>query len=306
MTTLAPMSAPRGRLFGGFWRRTWAMLIKEFIQLKRDRVSFAMIIMIPLVQLLLFGYAINTNPRHLPTAVLLQEQSDLGRSVLKALQNTAYFDVTHVVQTESEFDRLLASGTVLFAIEIPANFERNVRRGDRPALLVAADATDPVASGSALGALNQLIQSALVNDREIPDSGRPPFDIRVHARYNPAQSSQLNIVPGLLGTILTLTMLIFTALSVTRETERGTMENLLSMPITPLEIMIGKITPYIVIGFLQASLIVSRPWCCSACRFWATSASSRCSPRSSSPPTCRSATPSRRWRRTSCRPSRWQ
>jgi ABC-2 type transport system permease protein len=126
------------------------MLIKEFIQLRRDRVSFAMIIMIPLVQLLLFGYAINTNPRHLPTAVLLQEQSDLGRSVLKALQNTAYFDVTHVVQTEAEFDRLLASGAVLFAIEIPANFERNVRRGDRPALLVAADATDPVAAGSAM------------------------------------------------------------------------------------------------------------------------------------------------------------
>src|SRR5438105_12878503 len=123
----------------GFWRRTYAMLVKEFIQLRRDRVSFAMIIMIPLVQLLLFGYAINTNPRHLPTAVLLQEQSDLGRSILKAIENTAYFDVTHVIDSEAEFDRLLASGKVLFAIEIPVNFERNVRRGDRPALLVAAD-----------------------------------------------------------------------------------------------------------------------------------------------------------------------
>ena len=129
------------------------MLIKEFIQLKRDRVSFAMIIMIPLVQLLLFGYAINTNPRHLPTAVLLQEQSDVGRSILKALENTKYFDVTHLVQTEAEFDHLLASGAVLFAIEIPANFERALRRGDRPALLVAADATDPVAAGSAMAAL---------------------------------------------------------------------------------------------------------------------------------------------------------
>ena len=142
-----------------FWRRTWAMLIKEFIQLRRDRVSFAMIVMIPLVQLLLFGYAINTNPRHLPTAVLLQEQSDLGRSVLKALENTAYFDVTHVVRNEAEFDRLLASGAVLFAIEIPANFERAVRRGDRPALLVAADATDPVAAGSAMAALGNLVQT---------------------------------------------------------------------------------------------------------------------------------------------------
>ena len=143
------MSAGRRSGAGGFWRRdfwrrTWAMLIKEFIQLKRDRVSFAIIVMIPLMQLLLFGYAINTNPRHLPTAVLLQEQSDVGRSILKALENTKYFEVTHVVRSEAEFDRLLASGTVLFAIEIPANFERAVRRGDRPALLVAADATYPV------------------------------------------------------------------------------------------------------------------------------------------------------------------
>src|SRR5499433_3860662 len=226
MTTLAPMSAARGRSPSDFWRRTWAMLIKEFIQLKRDRVSFAMIIMIPLVQLLLFGYAINTNPRHLPTAVLLQEQSDLGRSILKALENTAYFDVTHVVKNEAEFDKLLASGTVLFAIEIPANFERAVRRGDRPAILVAADATDPVASGSAVAALGTLVQTALRYDRAVPDSAPAPFEIRTHARYNPAANTSLNIVPGLVGTILTMTMLIFTALSVTREIERGTMESL--------------------------------------------------------------------------------
>ena len=252
----ATTSPPRRRSPGEFLRRTWAMLIKEFIQLRRDRVSFAMIVMIPLVQLLLFGYAINTNPRHLPTAVLLQEQSDLGRSVLKALQNTAYFDVTHVVQTEAEFDRLLASGTVLFAIEIPANFERNVRRGDRPALLVAADATDPVAAGSAMAALGNLVQTALAHDRAIPDGGTPPFEIRTHARYNPAANTSFNIVPGLVGTILTMTMLIFTALSVTREIERGTMESLLAMPITPFEIMIGKIVPYIIVGFVQASLII--------------------------------------------------
>src|SRR5499433_2303572 len=256
MTTLAPVSAPRGRSSADFWRRTWAMLIKEFIQLKRDRVSFAMIIMIPLVQLLLFGYAINTNPRHLPTAVLLQEQSDLGRSILKAIQNTAYFDVTHIVHSEAEFDRLLASGTVLFAIEIPANFERAVRRGDRPALLVAADATDPVAAGSAMAALGTLVQTALRHDRAIPDGAAPPFEIRTHARYNPAATTSLNIVPGLVGTILTMTMLIFTALSVTREIERGTMESLLAMPITPVEIMLGKIIPYIIVGFVQAALII--------------------------------------------------
>ena len=241
----------------GFWRRSYAMLIKEFIQLKRDRVSFAMIVMIPVMQLLLFGYAINTNPRNLPTAVLLQEQSDLGRSILRALENTLYFKVTHIVHDEATFDRLLASGTVLFAIEIPANFERGLRRGDRPALLVAADATDPVASGTALGALGQVVQTALQNDRAIPVAVAPAFEIRTHARYNPAAVTQLNIVPGLLGTILTMTMLIFTALSVTRETERGTMESLLAMPITPLEIMLGKIVPYVLIGFIQAALILS-------------------------------------------------
>jgi ABC-2 type transport system permease protein len=252
----AMIAAPARPASDGFFRRTYAMLIKEFIQLRRDRVSFAMIIMIPLVQLMLFGYAINTNPRHLPTAVLLQEQSDLGRSILRALENTLYFKVTHLVHDEAEFDRLLASGTVLFAIEIPANFERAVRRGDRPALLVAADATDPVASGSALSALNQVVLTALTHDRAVPDAAVMPFEIRSHARYNPAGATQLNIVPGLVGTILTMTMLIFTALSVTREIERGTMESLLSMPITPMEIMLGKIVPYIMVGFIQATLIL--------------------------------------------------
>src|SRR5437773_1602154 len=254
--TAANASAARSSRSAGFSRRTYAMLVKEFIQLRRDRVSYAMIIMIPLVQLLLFGYAINTNPRNLPTAVLLQEQSDLGRSILRALENTLYFKVTHIVHDEAEFDRLLATGTVLFAIEIPANFERAVRRGDRPALLVAADATDPVASGSALGTLSQVVATALAHDRAVPDAPVMPFEIRSHARYNPAGATQLNIVPGLVGTILTMTMLIFTALSVTREIERGTMESLLSMPITPIEIMLGKIVPYIMVGFIQAALIL--------------------------------------------------
>jgi ABC-2 type transport system permease protein len=240
----------------GFWRRTGAMLLKEFLQLRRDRLTLATMITIPLMQLLLFGYAINSMPRDLPTAVLLQENSDVGRVILKALENSRYFKVTRQLRDEAEFDEVLQSGAVLFGVEIPAEFERALRRGDRPALLVAADATDPVASGSALGALGQIVQTALANEHAIPDSTAPPFEIRPHARYNPAQVSALNIVPGLLGTILTLTMLIFTALSVTREVERGTMENLLSMPIDPLEIMLGKITPYIVIGFLQATLIV--------------------------------------------------
>jgi ABC-2 type transport system permease protein len=238
------------------WARTRAMLIKELIQLTRDRATFAMIVMMPLMQLLLFGYAINTMPRDLPTAVLLQESSDVGRTILKAFENTKYFKVTRILQDEAEFDRMLAAGEVLFGIEIPLNFERSLRRGDRPAILIAADATDPVASGVALGAAGGIVQTALANDRGLPDSGKPLFEVRTHARYNPAANTQLNIVPGLVGVILTMTMLIFTALSVTREIERGTMESLLAMPITPLEIMIGKIVPYIAVGFIQATLII--------------------------------------------------
>jgi ABC-2 type transport system permease protein len=241
----------------GFWRRTYAVLVKEFIQLRRDRVSFAMIVMIPLMQLLLFGYAINTTPRDLPTAVLIQEHSDLSRAVLAALQNTRYFRITKLPESEAEVDRLLASGSVLFAIEIPANFERAVRRGEQPTMLIVADATDPVASGSAVSALGQIVQTALAHERDIQAIASPPFQIRVHARYNPAGVTQYNIVPGLVGTILTMTMLIFTALAVTREVERGTMETLLSMPISPVEIMLGKIVPYIIVGFVQAAIIVA-------------------------------------------------
>jgi ABC-2 type transport system permease protein len=192
----------------------------------------------------------------LPTAVLLQEDTDLGRSILKALENTSYFHFTREVHTVEEFDDLLMSGKVLFGVEIPRGFERAVRRGDRPALLVAADATDPIAASSALGSLNTVVQTALAHDLNVGDPPSMPFEIRAHARYNPAAESRLNIVPGLVGTILTMTMLIFTALSVTREIERGTMESLLSMPIKPVEVMFGKIVPYVLVGFVQAALII--------------------------------------------------
>ena len=243
----------------GSLSRFLAMLMKEFIQLRRDRITLATMISVPLMQLFLFGYAINTTPRNLPTALLLQENTDVGRSILAALRNTAFFDIRHVATSEAELDSLLRSGSVLFAIEIPAGFERALRRGETPAMLVAADATDPVAAGSALGALEGVVRSALSRDRVTNLVAPAPaaFEIRQHRRFNPAGSSQLNIVPGLLGTILTMTMLIFTALSVTREVERGTMESLLAMPIRPLEIMLGKIAPYVAVGFLQASLIIT-------------------------------------------------
>lgn len=244
---------------GGFFKRFWAMTVKEFIQMTRDRVTLATMIMIPVMQLLLFGFAINTTPHDLPTAVLMRENSDVGRSILAALKNTDFFEVQSVITRSEDMDSLLKSGRVLFVVEIPEGFERAVRRGETPALLVAADATDPVAASSALGALSGIVTSALANDRQIEFSepSKPAFSIVQHRRYNPAGSSTLNIVPGLLGTILTMTLLIFTALSVTREMERGTMENLLSMPIRPLEIMFGKITPYVLIGLIQALIIIS-------------------------------------------------
>ncbi len=251
----APRPVPRDSA----WARFTAMLVKELIQLRRDRITFATMIMIPLMQLFLFGFAINTNPKHLPTAVLLQEDSDISRSILSALANTSYFDIKWVSRDEAEVDHWVRAGKVLFVIEVPVGFERAVRRGDTPALLVAADATDPVAAGTALGALDGIVSTALARDRGLPqqDEMKPPlFEIRQHRRYNPEGVTQLNIVPGLLGTILTMTMLIFTALSVTREVERGTMESLLAMPLQPFEIMLGKIVPYVLIGFLQALIIV--------------------------------------------------
>ena len=211
------------------------------------------------MQLTLFGFAINTTPRHLPTAVLAYEDSDVGRSILAALSNTSYFKLIEVVHSEADMDHLMRSGQVLFGVEIPANFERAVRRGDRPSLLVAADASDPVAAATALGALEGIVSTALAHDRGLPETIQsvPAFEIREHRRYNPAAVTSLNIVPGLLGVILTMTMLMFTALSVTREIERGTMESLLAMPIEPVEIMLGKIAPYVVIGFIQATLILT-------------------------------------------------
>jgi ABC-2 type transport system permease protein len=249
-------SAKRRRALG--FSRFAAMFAKEFIQLKRDRVTFATMIIVPLMQLLLFGFAINTNPRHLPTAVLLQEQSDIGRAIIAALQNTGYFNVTRMARTSAELDGWIKSGDVLFGVEIPANFARDVRRGENPSMLVVADASDPVAAGTALGALDGIVSTALRGIHAIPaDRGTvPPFTIISQRRYNPAAVTSLNIVPGLLGTILTMTMLIFTSLSVTREVERGTMESLLAMPIEPLQIMLGKITPYIVVGFVQAAIIL--------------------------------------------------
>jgi len=244
----------------GLLKRMWAMMVKEFVQMRRDRMTFATMLIIPILQLALFGYAINTDPKQLPTAVLVRDDGPLTRALLQAMKNSDYFEFTRQVRDPAEMDAMLRSGEVQFGVEIPASFERDVRRGDRPALLVIADATDPVATGTAISALQGLTDTALRRELRGPDdmleARAPPFEVRVQRRYNPEGITQYNIVPGLLGVVLTMTMMMFTALAVTREIERGTMESLLAMPIKPVEIMIGKIAPYVLVGFVQMSIII--------------------------------------------------
>jgi ABC-2 type transport system permease protein len=241
--------------------RVLAVLVKEFKQLTRDRITYAMMLAIPVVQLILFGYAINTEPRHLPTAALVQEDSRHARSVLAALENSAYFDLTAQARSPAELDRLLRTGEVQFAVTVPGDFTRRIARGDRPQLLVEADATDPSATGGAVAALAALPNHALARDLAGAlgprAEARPPFEVVVHRRYNPESITAYNIVPGLLGVILSLTLVMMTALSVTRETERGTMETLLSTPLEPLEVMIGKLAPYVMVGLVQTAIILA-------------------------------------------------
>jgi ABC-2 type transport system permease protein len=241
--------------------RIFAVLAKEFRQLRRDRLTFAMILGIPIMQLLLFGYAINTDPKHLPTAVLVQDQGDFSRSVIASLKNSQYFDIVETVRTPAELDRLFERGTVLFAVTIPGDFTRRVVRGENPQILVEADASDPTATASGVAAIAAIPNYALVHDLKGPLASRAkviaPFQLVVQRRYNPESITAYNIVPGLLGTILSLTLVIMTALGMTRESERGTMETLLATPLRPLEVMIGKLTPYVLIGIFQATAIIS-------------------------------------------------
>jgi ABC-2 type transport system permease protein len=240
--------------------RFWGIVLKEFLQLKRERITFAMILGIPIVQLLLFGYAINTDPKHMPTAIIAADSSEFTRSYIAALRTTDYFEIVDELSSEEAGRAALARGEVQFILNIPADFTRSLLRGERPALLLEADATDPGAIGAAVGAVQQAVNSVAVKDLRGPYSwlagSAPPFEVRVHRLYNPEGLTQHNIVPGLMGVILSMTMVMMTGLAITRERERGTMENLLSTPVHPLEVMTGKIVPYIFIGLTQATIIL--------------------------------------------------
>jgi len=237
-----------------------AILVKEFIQIRRDRLTFAMMFGIPILQLTLFGYAINSDPKHLPTAIRVADQTPFARSLVRALENSDYFRIVREAASEAETDWLLETGAVQFVLHIPTDFGRDLMRGERPSVLLEVDATDPVATGTALSAIGALNRRALDHDltgglaelAAVP----PPFELLVQRRYNPEGITRYNIVPGLLGVVLTMTMVVMTSLGVTRERERGTMEALLAMPVRPLEVMCGKILPYILIGYVQATVIL--------------------------------------------------
>ena len=242
------------------WNRFLAILIKEFRQVRRDRLTFGMMVGVPIVQLILFGFAINSDPKHLPLALIDGDRSEFSRSFVAGLENSAYFEITRRAAGAREGDQLLAEGIVQFVLLIPPDFSRKLIRGERPVMLLAADATDPAATGNALAAINAIGQRAIGRELVGPLAGlRPadePFEIRIQRRYNPEGLTRYNVVPGLIGVILTMTMVMMTSLAMTRERERGTMENLLATPAKPVEVMFGKIVPYILIGYVQVSVIL--------------------------------------------------
>jgi len=242
------------------FHRFWAVVVKEFIQMRRDRLTFGMMVGIPIIQLILFGFAINSNPKHLPTAIYAADNSPFARTVIWALHNSSYFDLTREAHSAAEIKTMLAEGEVQFAITVPVDFSRKLLRGEKPDLLLEADATDPSAVGFATAAINQLKFSVLDRDLKGPlaklRGSSPPFNLVTHQLYNPESISQYNIVPGLMGVMLTMTMVMITGLAITRERERGTMENLLSTPVHPGEVLLGKIVPYITIGYVQITLIL--------------------------------------------------
>jgi len=247
--------------FAGFsLERWWAVFLKEFIQMRRDRVTLGMMVGVPLMQLVLFGYAINTDPKHMPAALVLAENSVFARSLVRAIENTEYLRFNGPPVDTAAAERMLAIGTVQFVITVPPNFAEDIVRGRAPILQVEADATDPVTTANALAALSRIDQTALRNDLTGALGslqGRPqPVSIVVHRRYNEEGLTRYNVVPGLMGVVLTMTMVMMTALAMTRERERGTMESLLAMPIRPVEVMLGKIVPFIFVGYVQVAIVL--------------------------------------------------
>ncbi len=242
------------------WARFIAILLKEFRQVRRDRLTFGMMVGVPIIQLVLFGFAINSDPKNLPLAAVVQDHSEFSRGLIAGLQNSAYFQLVEETASTARGDELLDKGIVQFVLIIPPDFARRLQRAELPALVLAADATDPSAMGGALNAFTSVTTQTI--NRELKGTIAPlrtsaaPFELRIQRRYNPEGLSRYNVVPGLIGVILTMTMVMMTSLAMTRERERGTMENLLATPARPFEVMTGKIVPYILIGYVQVVVIL--------------------------------------------------
>jgi len=239
--------------------RIVAVMIKEFTQLRRDRITYAMMLMLPLVQLVLFGYAINNDPRHMPAAVVSHDHGRLADAVVATLERTTYVDVKYLPRSEAEMDRLIRRGEVVLALTIPPDFSQRVLKGERAQILAEVDATDPTAAGGVAAAVSALPSFAFKHELKgaaARPAGKAPFEVVVHRLYNPSGLTSFNIVPGLLAIILSMTLVMMTAMAVTREVERGTMESLLSTPATALEVMIGKLLPYVAVGLVQTTVVL--------------------------------------------------
>lgn len=241
-------------------RRLGALLAKEFTQMRRDRVTFAMMLGVPLTQLLLFGFAINNDPRGLPAAIVTTSHDQYSRAMISALELTGYYRFTHVTDSAAEAEELITRGDVAFVVTIPSDFGVRVKRGETPRILVEADATDPSAASGAIGTLGTVAGEALLRatgrEAAAEAEAQARLDVVVHRRYNPEGVSQFNIVPGLLGVILQMTMVMMTSMALTRERERGTLEALLAMPVSPTEVMLAKILPYLAVGAAQVALVL--------------------------------------------------
>lgn len=240
--------------------RFFAMLIKESIHIRRDRTTFAMMFLLPLIQLILFGYAIDFDPRGLPMAVVITKESPYSRSLIASLEQSTYFHPTHTLTSEAEAEQLMRHGKVQFILSIPSDFSTQLLRREHPTVLLQTDATDPATITPAIAAFQILAPTALQYDLTGPfanlNQSQAPFNAVVHRRYNPEGITQHNIVPGLTGIVLTMTMVMIAAMVMTREFERGTMENLMALPLQPLEVMLGKIAPFVLVGCTQVTIIL--------------------------------------------------
>ncbi len=232
--------------------RLFAIISKEVRQLRRDRLTFGMIVGLPIIQILLFGYAINTDVRNLRTAIANNADTHLSRQFVAELSQSQVVDVIANVSTVDDLEEMLRRGEISIGVYMPPDFDRRTLDSTRRAVHLLVDGSDP----TILGVANQLRQMPLGFDAVAGGAGSVS-NIEVRAFYNPERRTPVNIVPGLMGIILTMTMMLFTAVAIVRERERGNLELLINTPVSSAELMIGKVIPYIVIGLIQLALILA-------------------------------------------------